>query len=276
MTRNSLSAITLLVCLCLCIAGCGQKNQAPSVSPVAELIVPAGQTKTIAVVVHDPENDPVTCVWAAALGTIPGGVHTCTQVEYTAPGEVTNDVITITVDDRNGNVVQERINVAVVEAPPTPTPTAIPTPTETPLPPGPSVTITRPEIMLTCENPSTEDNCRFAVTGTGYSGETTEVLRIYTFVFPVDPPGAGWYRQLPATSISSDGSWLQPTNYLGAAGIPALEGHTLRIRAALVEPGAAYRGKPLDQGDLLVVELIEDIDGLVAVSDEVFLTVGPR
>jgi hypothetical protein len=279
MTRNNLLAMALFSGLCLGVTACGPKNQPPTISPVAELIVPAGHTKTIAVVVHDPENDPVTCIWAAALGSIPDGVHTCTQVDYTAPDEVTNDVITVTVDDRNGNVVQERINVTVVESPPTPTPTTeppTPTPTETPLPPGPSVAITQPEITVTCENPASEDNCRFAVAGSGYSGEITEVLRIYTFVFPVEPPGSGWYRQLPPTSIGSNGSWLQPTNYLGAEGMPALEGHTLRVRAALVKPGATYQGKPLDQDGVLIVALIEDIDGLVAVSDEVFLTVGPR
>jgi len=279
MSRNVLLVPAMLGCLCLSLVACGSKNQPPTVNPVAEMIVPAGHTKTIAVVVHDPENDPVTCVWAATLGSIPDGVHTCTQVDYTAPDEVTNDVITVTVDDRNGNVVQERINVAVVEAPPTPTPTPVPptpTPTETPLPPGPSVAITQPEIMVTCENPASQDYCRFAVAGTGYTGETAEVLRIYTFVFPIDPPGSGWYRQLPPTSIGSDGRWLQPANYLGTEEIPALEGHTLRVRAALVEPGATYQGKPLDQDGVVIVALIEDIDGLVAVSDEVFLTVGPR
>lgn len=176
---------------------------------------------------------------------------------------------------------------------PTPTSTSTHTPTSTPQPPPtatlapanpptqllptatpmpPFVRIIAPQDTLSCINP--EAWCQFEIRGIAGGDISFNEFRIYTFVFPVQPPGAGWYPQHPRAIVQSNGDWIQSSAYLGDAKNPVQAGHTLRIRAALVQESATFNGTELSdlQGGT-ALNAVEDIDGIVALSNVVFLVV---
>jgi hypothetical protein len=161
----------------------------------------------------------------------------------------------------------------------TPAPTDVPPPTNTP---SPSVQITNPldNGTLSCDNPPTEAFCLFHVQGKiGGVGSFSE-YRLYVFVYPVTPPGAGWYLQKIPAAIESNGNWEQSPAYLGNPTFPAVTGNTLKIRAVLVKSDATFNGTTLEDlaksSDLIVLSAVEDIDGDIAISDTVDLTLTNR
>lgn len=138
----------------------------------------------------------------------------------------------------------------------------------------PYIAVSEPQKTVNCTNPAGEAFCRFAISGTAGGVPSFSDLRVYTFVFPVEPPGEGLYLQRPSASIESDGDWLQLPAYLGTGGFPATDGDTLFVRAALVRVDATYQSTELDKlAAVTVLEAIEDIEGLIAISDMVTLTV---
>ena len=102
-------------------------------------------------------------------------------------------------------------------------------------------------------------------------------LRMYIFVFPVNPPGAGWYLQNSPAAIETSGDWAQSPSYLGSGGAPAETGQTLKIRAALVTKDATFNDKKLEDlaksGGVTVLSAVEDIEGIVAISDSIDVTI---
>ena len=99
-------------------------------------------------------------------------------------------------------------------------------------------------------------------------------LRIYTFVFPQNPPGCGWYLQHRPAVIKAAGTWTQTPAYIGNEKYPAQTGDTLDIRAALVRSDATLEGTRLkDLPMVFCLNTVEDIEGLVALSEPVSLTV---
>ena len=101
--------------------------------------------------------------------------------------------------------------------------------------------------------------------------------RIYVFVYPVMPPGAGWYLQKSPANIGLKGDWTQSPSYIGSDVAPAVTGNTLKIRAVLVTKDATYDGEKLDDladsDKLVVLTVIEDIEGIITLSDPVDLIV---
>jgi len=170
---------------------------------------------------------------------------------------------------------------------PTSTPTEIPSPTNTSVPtetpsptetPEPFVKITYPADggILTCTNPVEDGSCLFNPSGTTGGVGSFNNLRLYVFVFPVNPPGAGWYLQKSPAAIESNGNWAQSPSALGDEKSSAVNGHTLRIRAVLVTRDATLNGRKLEDlaksKELIVLSAVEDIDGIVAISDVIDLT----
>jgi hypothetical protein len=156
--------------------------------------------------------------------------------------------------------------------PPTqlPNPTLPPSPTATPIPPF--VRIIAPQDTVSCINP--EVWCQFEIRGTAGGDISFKDLRIYTFVFPVQPPGAGWYLQKPPASIEPNRDWIQSSAYLGDGDHPVETNNTLRIRAALVQKDATFNGTKLsDLKGGTALAAVEDIDGIVVLSNVVFLVV---
>ena len=154
-------------------------------------------------------------------------------------------------------------------------PTEIPLATNTP---SPSIQITSPmdNGTMSCDNYAEEAFCLFHVHGKiGGIGSFSD-YRVYVFVFPVTPPGAGWYLQKSPAAIESNGDWEQSPAYLGNVTFPAVTGNVLKLRAALVKADATFNGTTLEDlvksSDLIVLSTVEDIDGIVALSDIVDLT----
>jgi hypothetical protein len=87
---------------------------------------------------------------------------------------------------------------------------------------------------------------------------------VYAFVYPVDPGGAGWYGQDQLVEVQSNGDWVQDSAYLGDGDHPVETGHKLRIKVAVVSASSSVPS---------VVARVEDIEGIIAVSDSVSLTV---
>jgi len=149
--------------------------------------------------------------------------------------------------------------------------TATPSPSLTATPtPQPVVEITQPLDAIEC--PGTGE-CLFTVEGTSSNVVTNRDLRIYIFVFPVNPPGSGWYPQVSPATIQKDGTWLQTPAWLGSKQYPAKSGHTLQIVALVVHKDADWNGTKLGEWSPgAAMPTYQDID-YVAVSDVVSLQV---
>jgi hypothetical protein len=157
----------------------------------------------------------------------------------------------------------------------TPQPTDTPPPTDTPLP---FVEVIEPADngTMSCDNPAEEGFCLFHVRGRAGGVDSFINYRLYVFVFPSNPPGAGWYLQKLPAPIESSGDWTQPQSYLGAIGAPAEKGDEFKIRAVLVRTDATVNSRKLEDmansKELIVLPAVEDIDGIVAISDIIDLT----
>ena len=147
--------------------------------------------------------------------------------------------------------------------------------------PIPTIAITSPQNngIVVCENdPPTPPNppdpfCQFEVKGVSSAAKPLNGLRIYVFVFPKVPPGEGWYLQKQWAVVYSNNNWSQSPSYLGNVDNPAQTNHTLKVQAAVVRADASYNGTPLDNLPSPGVVVIENIQGLIAISDPIDLTV---
>ena len=149
------------------------------------------------------------------------------------------------------------------------TDTPSPTLTETPTP-QPVVEITNPVDAIDCPGTGA---CIFTVEGTSSNVVTNRDLRIYVFVFPVDPPGSGWYPQVSPATVNRDGTWSQTPAWLGSEQYPANSGGTLQIVTLVVHKDAEWNGTKLsDWSPGAAMPTYQDID-YVAISDVVSLWV---
>lgn len=168
----------------------------------------------------------------------------------------TTTVYTLQVTHLDNRVERREVAVQV-----TPRPVSAP-------PPAPPATafiaIFSPREMITCTNP--DRPCQFEITGIAGWVTSFNELQIFTFVRPVDPPGAGWYFQESPAAIEQDGDWTQPLNFLGDENTPPKADDTLQIQAILVRSTTT-----LDPGTVL--KRVEDIGDYEALSDPVSLSV---
>lgn len=135
----------------------------------------------------------------------------------------------------------------------------------------PFIKINEPLQIPTCIDPTTPA-CTFKIIGTAGGVQSFNGCRIHTFVYPVIPKGIGWYIQQPPVSTAS-GSWTQ-TAILGTEGFPAETGNILTIQAALVRSDATLKGTKLSALELSTTLLdLDDIEGIVILSEPIFLTV---
>ncbi len=173
------------------------------------------------------------------------------------------------------SVAASATSVPTIAPSETPKPSDTPAPTDTP---APSIQITKPEDngQLGCDNSAQEAFCLFHVQGKISGISSFSDYRVYVFVYPISPAGAGWYLQKSPAAIDSDGSWEQSPSYLGNTTYPATNGDTLKIRVVLVKDDATWNDTEL--ADLvklkeeIILVAVEDIDGDVAISDTVHLT----
>jgi hypothetical protein len=135
------------------------------------------------------------------------------------------------------------------------------------------ITITGPTGSIGCRGASI--TCSFEITGLGGGvAPPMDQYRIATFVFPLEPLGAGYYIQPRMGVMQEDGSWTQSLATIGDNSTPVENGHKLRIRAALLSPDASLDGTRLDQLSRdFYLGRVEDIQGIIALSEPVDLTV---
>jgi hypothetical protein len=243
-------------------------NSAPEIVTLAaspKEICPGDQTSLVAVVV-DPDGDQLKYVWNSDVGTIsnPSEDSTGGEADYLGPALPGDDTIELTVSDGNGGVDKQQASVTVR---------------------GdcvPLVRIDSPKDIITCS----EAACQFEVKGltsSVVSRSDFNDLRLYILIFPIDPPGAGWYIQLQPGGIqTSDGLWSQSPSWVGSTAVPVENGHTLKIVAVVVSTDAVVttvKGtRTIDQmtgsNDDNVVRDPKDISATVfIVSDVVNLTI---
>jgi hypothetical protein len=184
-------------------------------------ICPGELTELVAVVM-DADGDPISYVWTSEVGTIsnPSEDANGGRADYQGSALPGEDSVELTVSDGKGGVHKSQTSIKVrgdCE---------------------PIVRITTPRDILTCS----ADTCLFEVKGSTSSVISRSDfgdLRLYVLVFPINPPGAGWYIQLQPGSIqSSDGLWSQSPSWLGSVGAPEETGHTLKIVAVIVSTDA--------------------------------------
>jgi hypothetical protein len=162
-------------------------------------------------------------------------------------------------------------------APPSTTPAAPPSttpaapPSTTPAAP-PSITVTSPSGEVHCPNPAPQ--CKFQVTGQ-VTGTIAAGLEILVLVFPVNPPGGGWYIQWPPAITGPGDAWLESPAYIGSPTAVAHDGDTLEIEAVLVRPDASFSGTSLHQlsKEGTAIPAVNVITGLVTQSAPAQLTV---
>jgi hypothetical protein len=228
-------------------------------------ICPGDQTSLVAVVV-DPDGDLLKYVWNSEVGTISNPLEDSNggEADYLGPASPGEDSIELTVSDGKGGVDKQQASVKVR---------------------GdcvPLVRITSPKDIITCS----EDACQFRLEGSTssvVSRSDFNDLRLYVLLFPIDPPGAGWYIQLQPGGIqASDGLWSQSPSWLGSTASPAKAGDTLKIVAVIVSTDAIAKTikgtRTIDQmtgkNDDNVVKDPRDISATVfVVSDVVNLTI---
>jgi len=230
----------------------------------------------------EPTTDPAVIYQATELGDV---------------------VVTVAVRDKDGQVTTKSYRFTVgppqvtptatatstpttapVRPPDTLTPTTTPTvtgavvrPTDTPTPsptkpPSLSVAITNPTKVIDCPNIPA---CNFTVEGTSSGVTTNPDLRIFILVFPLNPPGAGWYPQAYPATVEADGTWLQTPSWIGNVSAPVKTGHTLQVVAIIAHKDAAGKGIKLTQwpGDQTIASYLDVLPAPLAVSGIVRLEV---
>jgi hypothetical protein len=169
-------------------------------------------------------------------------------------------------------------SVVPMDTPVVPTDTLV-VPTEPPQPtdtPPPFVEITNPADggSVECINNVAADKfCLLNIEGNAGGVNLSSNVRLWVFIKPVNPPGAGWYFQKSPATIKSNGDWKQSPSYLGSTAVPAVSGHTFTVRVALVTGDATLNGSKLDDlavsGELIVLNAIEEISGIIVLSDPI-------
>ena len=160
---------------------------------------------------------------------------------------------------------------ARVSLAPTDTAAPIATHAATPKPEAqPTLEINEPVGAIDCTGTG---SCLFSVKGKSSNVVSNRDLRIYIFVFPLKPVGAGWYQQVSPANVRQDGTWLQTPSWLGNARFPAKSDHTFEIVALVVHKDAEWRGTKLsDWPPGEAIHAFQDVD-YVALSDIVSLRV---
>jgi hypothetical protein len=143
--------------------------------------------------------------------------------------------------------------------------------TPTPLPP-PFISINAPLEKLSCQ--TSNNTCWFKIEGIFGGVFPHSDYRIYTFVFPTDPQGPGYYLQDQLVTFSPDGNWTQNYAAYGDRKLPAKPGQKLTIQAVLVAQGASYNGTPLtDLPPTFYLGAIDNIEGIIALTEPITLVV---
>ena len=138
----------------------------------------------------------------------------------------------------------------------------------------PRVEITSPLMTVRCLSSAEEPACRFTVSGTATGLDSGDLVAV--FVFPIEPPGGGWFIQQPLASVDRDGQWLQDT-HLGTGGFAVQGGDVLEIRVAIVTNDANVGGVLLAEEQATgVIEDLRQVTGTRALSPLVKLTVAQR
>ena len=136
---------------------------------------------------------------------------------------------------------------------------------------APWITVRSPRETTPCT--PVGPSCYFEVKGQ-VGGKNYRDYRIYTFVFPLEPLGPGYYLQDRAASVDSEGNWTQFPSYFGSPDTQAESGYSFKLQAVLVRADATYYGTGLDQlPPNFYLGSVDDIDGVVAVSEAVYSTV---
>lgn len=234
--------VTLLVVMTLGISGCDNKPPdvkivvAPNISKLK-----VGETLSLSA---DATGEELKYQWKltgegklSAPTTGPAVVY-----EATKPGNV---IVTVEVKNKNGQMTTRSYNF-VVESSGTPTPITTPTlPQATQAPTlQPAVDITQPVDTIDCPGSGA---CLFSVEGTSSNVENNRDLRIYVLVFPVNPPGAGWYPQVSLPIVKQDGTWSMTPAWLGSDQYPAKSGDTLKIVALVVHKDVKWESIKLNE-----------------------------
>lgn len=139
----------------------------------------------------------------------------------------------------------------------------------------PSIVIAYPAKDVICADNTPPGACQFEVSGTVRDLGQPKELEVHILVYPVNPPGAGWYPQGASATPSGTGAWTQSPVYVGTTDTPARTGDQVRVRAIASRHGEAkYKGVRLrDLPAGTVLPKVEDIDGVLAFSDEINLKV---
>ena len=106
-----------------------------------------------------------------------------------------------------------------------------------------NINITDPQSTISC---AAEEPCQFSVSGTSSDVAANSSLRIYVAVFPVSPPGSGWYLQdLPASFDNKEkGTWSQKNVWIGDDSSPANPGDTLNVVALVMHKDTSSPSGP--------------------------------
>ncbi len=159
-------------------------------------------------------------------------------------------------------IIFPQVVQAVEEMVPTPAPTDMP---------APFVRIIEPAGELDCTGGGA--SCRFEVSGVAGGVLPQEDYLVYIFVFPVDPPGPGFFIQRPAARLNEGGTWRQFPSLAGNLSTAVESGDVIRVQAALLERNATYNGTRLNELPAnFYLGALNDIAGLTALSQATQLT----
>ena len=133
--------------------------------------------------------------------------------------------------------------------------------------------ISQPAGHIDCSG--TEVVCAFDINGQGGGvAPPMDQYRVATFIFPLEPLGAGYYIQPGFAALQEDGSWLKSRATFGSSAIPVESGGKLRVQAALISSDASINGTRLDQlPQGFYLGRLSDIEGLLVMSESVDLTI---
>ena len=134
-----LAVISLAVGLIVGVNACedGGGNRPPKIvsgiSAPRPIVVPGERIQLRVISATDPDGDTITYTWKANRGTVePSGPSAASAATYTAPSELGDDKVTVTVSDGKGGTATDAIKFTVVVGGETPSPVATGTPTPTP------------------------------------------------------------------------------------------------------------------------------------------------
>jgi hypothetical protein len=106
-----------------------------------------------------------------------------------------------------------------------------------------SIAITSPSGVVDCKDPAPQ--CQFQAT-LQVTGTLARSQEIVVLVYPLNPPGGGWFIQSPSPVLEASGTWLQDSADIGSSTAPAHDGDTLLVEALVIRVGATYNGTSLE------------------------------